>query len=83
MKSGTTSYCSCIFDLPANVACVVRWPCAVGGGGGDGKLLAQRVCKLTCFTLHECWTAIEKEIVYIQMLATHCLLFLPPLLSNH
>ncbi len=35
------------------------------------------VYKLTCFTLPECWTGIEKEIVYIQMQATRCLLFLP------
>lgn len=44
------------------------------------------VCKLTCFPLPECWTGIEKEIVYIQMLDTRCLLFLPPVfqtLSRH
>lgn len=60
------------FDLLVRV---VQWPFATGRG--NGKLLAQRVCKLTCFTLPECWTGIEKEIVYIQMLATRCRLFLP------
>lgn len=58
------------------IVCAVRWPFATGRG--KGKPLAQRVCKLTCFTHPECWTGIEKEIVYIQMLATRCLLFLPP-----
>lgn len=55
--------------------CVVRWPFATMRG--NGKILAQSVCKLTCFALPECWTGIEKAIVYIQMLATRCLLFLP------
>lgn len=66
-------YCSGSFDLLVYVA---RWPFATRGRGDD-KRWAQRVCKLTCFTLPECWTGIEKEIVYIQMLATRCLLFLP------
>lgn len=71
-KCGKTFYCSVSLDL---VVHVVRWPYAMERG--NGKLLTQRVCKLTCFTLPECWTGIEKEIVYIQMLATRCLLFLP------
>lgn len=36
------------------------------------------VCKLTRFTLPECWTGIEKEVVYIEMLNSRRLLFLPP-----
>lgn len=39
------------------------------------KVLAQRLCKWTCFTPSECQTGIEKEIVYI--LATRRWLFLP------
>lgn len=72
---GRPFYCSVSFDLLVHVVCVVRWPFATGRG--NGKLLAQRVCKLTRLTPPECWTGIEKEIVYIQMLATRCLLFLP------
>lgn len=72
---GRPFYCSVSFDLLVHVVCVVRWPSATGRG--NGKLLAQGVCKLTRLTLPECWTGIENEIVYIQMLATRCLLFLP------
>ena len=65
-----------LFTIYFCILCAfVRWPFAAGQG--NDKPLAQRVCKLTCFTLSECWTGIEKDIVYIQMLATRCLLFLP------
>lgn len=67
---GRPFYCSVSFDLLVHVVCIARW--LVATVRANGKLLARSVYKLTCLTLPECWTGIEKEIVYIQMLATRC-----------
>lgn len=40
------------------------------------------VYKLTRFTFPECWTSIEKEIVYIEMLNTRRQLFFPPVFQS-
>lgn len=61
-----TSQCICM-------DCLCHW---------DGKVVHSRVGKLTRFPLPECWTGIEKEIVYIQMLDTRCLLFLSPVFQT-
>lgn len=61
-RLGFMSQCICM-------GCLCRW---------DGEVVHSRVGKLTRFPLPECWTGIEKEIVYIQMRDTRCLLFLPP-----
>lgn len=40
------------------------------------------VYKLTRFTFPQCWTGIEKEIVYIEMLNTRHQLFFPPVFTS-
>lgn len=67
-----------ISDVVAHVLCIAGLPLQ------RFRMGLWAVCKLTHFTLPECWTGIEKEVVYIEMLNSRRSLPPPPLLfSNH
>ena len=58
----------------------IRWPFTTGRG--NGKLLALRVCKLTCFNLPECWTGIEREMFTFRCWPAAPCFFFPPVFKS-